>query len=53
MAKQKVVRELLFTMKMNEPEKNTLEKVAKARGLTSSSLVRMLVADEARRLGIE
>lgn len=52
MAKQKVIRELLFTMKMNESEKETLEKVAQVRGLSNSMLIRMLVADEARRLGI-
>jgi hypothetical protein len=38
-------------MKMNKPEKDTLEEVAQLRGLSSAMLVRMLVADEARRLG--
>jgi uncharacterized protein (DUF1778 family) len=49
----KTVREHQLNIKANSDEKKLLEKVAKARGLTSSSLVRMLVADEARRLGIE
>ena len=53
MATKKIVRGLLFTMKMNEPEKNILEKVAEVRGLSNAMLIRMLVADEARRLGIE
>lgn len=33
-------------------EKELMEKVAKARGLSVSALVRMLTIDEARRLGI-
>lgn len=33
-------------------EKKLVEDVAKARGVTVSSLVRMLAFDEARRLGI-
>ena len=41
-----------LNIKANDDEKALLEKVAKARGLSSSALVRMLVADEARRLGI-
>ncbi len=39
-------------MKVSPAEKAMLEKVADARGLSSSALVRMLVTDEARRLGI-
>jgi uncharacterized protein (DUF1778 family) len=45
-------RERQLNIKANDEEKALLEKVAKARALSSSALVRMLVADEARRLGI-
>ena len=53
MDKAKATRERQLNIKANDDEKALLEKVAKARGLSSSALVRMLVADEARRLGIE
>jgi hypothetical protein len=52
MAKGKENRELQLNIKANQPEKELLEKVAQARGLSNSMLIRMLVADEARRLGI-
>jgi hypothetical protein len=50
--KSKATRERQLNIKANDDEKALLEKVAKTRGLSSSGLVRMLVADEARRLGI-
>jgi uncharacterized protein (DUF1778 family) len=46
-------RDLQLNIKATKAEKDMLEAVAKARGLSSSMLVRMLVADEARRLGIQ
>jgi uncharacterized protein (DUF1778 family) len=52
MDKAKATRERQLNIKANDDEKALLEKVAKTRGLSSSALVRMLVADEARRLGI-
>jgi len=52
MAKEKENRELQVNIKANQQEKDLLEAVAKARGLSNSMLVRMLIADEARRLGI-
>jgi hypothetical protein len=52
MDKPKATRERQLNIKANDDEKALLEKVAKTRGLSSSGLVRMLVADEARRLGI-
>ncbi len=52
MEKAREIREHQLNIKANSDEKALLEKVAKARGLNSSALVRMLVADEARRLGI-
>jgi hypothetical protein len=52
MDKPKATRERQLNIKANDDEKALLEKVAKTRGLSSSGLIRMLVADEARRLGI-
>lgn len=52
MDKPKATRERQLNIKANDDEKALLEKVAKTRGLSSSGLVRMLVADEARRLGL-
>ncbi|MGI4742839.1 MAG: ribbon-helix-helix protein, CopG family [Janthinobacterium lividum] len=49
---KKAIREHQLNIKANDDEKKLLEKVAKARGLNTSALVRMLVTDEARRLGI-
>jgi uncharacterized protein (DUF1778 family) len=48
----KETRELQLNIKANAAEKNLIEKVAEKRGLSTSALVRLLVADEARRLGI-
>jgi uncharacterized protein (DUF1778 family) len=52
MENPKATRERQLNIKASDAEKALLEKVAKARGLSSSALVRMLIADEARRLGI-
>jgi uncharacterized protein (DUF1778 family) len=52
MNKPKATRERQLNIKASDDEKALLEKVAKTRGLSSSGLIRMLVADEARRLGI-
>lgn len=52
MENARAVRVHQLNIKANDDEKKLLEKVAKTRGLNSSALVRMLVADEARRLGI-
>lgn len=41
-----------LNIKVSVDEKELTEKVAKARGLSASGLVRMLILDEARRLGI-
>lgn len=41
-----------LNIKVSAEEKELAEKVAKARGLKTSGLVRMLILDEARRLGI-
>ncbi len=41
-----------LNVKLGEDEKRIAEEVAKARGLNTSGLVRMLILDEARRLGI-
>ena len=41
-----------LNIKLSVDEKELTEKVAKARGLSISGLVRMLVLDEARRLSI-
>lgn len=53
MENTKETRERQLNIKANDSEKALLEKVAQSRGLSSSALVRMLVADEARRLGIK
>jgi antitoxin component of RelBE/YafQ-DinJ toxin-antitoxin module len=42
-----------LNIKVSEEEKEMAEKVAKARGLNTSGLVRLLLWDEARRLGIK
>jgi hypothetical protein len=49
--RSKATRERQLNIEANDDEKALLEKVAKTRGLSSSGLVRMLVAYEARRLG--
>lgn len=53
MTKEKVVRDHMFSMKMNTPEREQLDAAAAARGLTAAGLIRLLVADEARRLNIK
>ena len=42
-----------LNVKLGEDEKRIADAVAKARGLNTSGLVRLLILDEARRLGIE
>ena len=41
-----------LNIKVSAEEKELTDKIAKARGLNTSGLVRMLIHDEARRLGI-
>jgi len=41
-----------LNIKVSAEEKEMADKVAKARGLNTSGLVRLLIWDEARRLGI-
>jgi antitoxin component of RelBE/YafQ-DinJ toxin-antitoxin module len=42
-----------LNIKLGEDEKRIAEAVAKERGLNISGLVRLLILDEARRLGIK
>jgi hypothetical protein len=45
-------KHLQLNIKASKEEKELAEKVATARGLSISGLVRLLILDEARRLGI-
>lgn len=45
-------RKPLLSIEVEADEKNLFQKVAKARRLTLSALTRVLLHDEARRLGI-
>ena len=42
-----------INLQLEVEEKDLFEKVAKARGLKVSALIRLLVIDEGRRLGIK
>jgi len=55
MKKEKTVRtgKKQVGLEVTAEEKQLAEKVAKERGLGFSALVRLLIRDEARRLGIE
>jgi alpha-N-acetylglucosamine transferase len=51
--KQEVTGRKQLSVVLEAIELETAKKVAKKRGVSTSSLVRMLILDEARRLGIE
>lgn len=46
------MREHLFTIRMNEEETARLEAVAKHYGLTSAGVIRMLLKEKERELGL-
>jgi hypothetical protein len=51
--KQEATGRKQLSVVLEAVELETAKKVAKKRGVSTSSLVRMLILDEARRLGIE
>ena len=50
---EKPAREAQINLALKKEEKDLAERVAAKRGLKVSALVRMLILDEARRLGVE
>jgi hypothetical protein len=51
--KQEATGKKQLSVVLEAAELETAKKVAKKRGVSTSSLVRMLILDEARRLGVE
>lgn len=51
--KKEKARKPQLNLALDAEEKELVEKVAKARGVSVSALVRLLAFDEARRLGID
>ncbi|WP_400190687.1 hypothetical protein [Hymenobacter sp. B81] len=53
MKADKPARKPQLNIALEQEEKDLVEAVAKARGVTVSSLIRLLAFDEARRLGMK